>query len=404
MSDDAIDLDSPLDYDSGESEDDVIGRVGAQRANVTATDWTIETIVTQMRKGRLDLSPAFQRRAAWTPALKSKFIESTILAYPIPQIVLAEKQDKPGHFIVIDGKQRLLAIRQFYAGLPEFSDGGFSPFRLSTITSITSIKNFTISRLKEERPDLFDAFETHTIRTVTVRNWEHEEFLYSLFLRLNTGSVPLSPQELRQALVPGPFVEYIDESSGDSLGLRKLLNNTGPDRRMVDAEILTRLIGLYGGGPKYNGNLKEFLDQVCVYFNRTWGRHEIAIGNFLDEMEKAIEAAYVIFDGYACRKWSETKFERAFNRALFDVQVGCLIGGDNVREAGIRNKVKLVKAFKELSSDNAEFLRSVTSTTKTVAAFNTRYEAWNSIFRETTGIEPAWPSGLPRLSAIEAQS
>ncbi|QWF84967.1 DUF262 domain-containing protein [Amycolatopsis sp. CA-230715] len=396
MSENNYEETEPVTSESGESEDDVIGRVGAQRANVTATDWTIETLVTQMNKGRLDLSPAFQRRAAWTSTLKSRFIESTILAYPIPQIVLAEKKDKPGHFIVIDGKQRLLAIRQFYAGLSGYEEGGFTSFKLASVTSIESIKGFNISQLQEERPELFDAFETHTIRTVTVRNWEHEEFLYSLFLRLNTGSIPLSPQELRQALVPGPFVNFIDKFSGDSPGLRKLLNNDAPDRRMVDAEVLTRMIGLYGGGEYYKGNLKDFLDRTCKYYNVRWKDEEARVKDLLANMEKAIDAAYIIFEGSPCKKWNGTRYERAFNRAIFDTQIGALLGGSNIRDAAMEKSSELLVAFHNISTADQEFLHSITSTTKTIEAFQTRISKWFTQFAAITGSEPVWPVGLPK--------
>ncbi len=80
---------------------------------ISSTDWTAETIIGQLAKGNISLDPIFQRRDAWTPPRKSKFIESIILGLPIPQIVLAEARDKKGSFLVIDGKQRLLTLQQF---------------------------------------------------------------------------------------------------------------------------------------------------------------------------------------------------------------------------------------------------------------------------------------------------
>jgi hypothetical protein len=62
-------------------------------------------------------------------------------------------------------------------------------------------------------------FQNQTIRTVAIRSWSDENTLYRIFLRLNTGSVPLPPQELRQALHPGPFVKFVDLESGASLAL-----------------------------------------------------------------------------------------------------------------------------------------------------------------------------------------
>jgi hypothetical protein len=395
VSESTVEPSVPVDDRSGEGEDDVVNRLSAQRANVTATDWTIETIVTQLHKGRIDLDPNFQRRAAWTPALKSKFIESCILAYPIPQIVLAEKLDRPGNFIVIDGKQRLLALRQFYSGLEGTIDSNFQSFRLSTVTVLESIKNYGIERLRRERPDLFDAFETHTIRTVVVRNWSTEDFLYTLFLRLNTGSVPLSPQELRQALEPGKFVEYIDRASGESLPLRQLLGNKGPDRRMVDAEVSLRMVGLFLGGVQYRGNLKDFLDKTCAYYNERWESQEDDVVGLLADMDEAIVAAQNIFgDAYACRKWSGSKFERAFNRALFDVQIGSLLDAD-ARSSAVSNASKVVQAHKDLCDQDQDFVRAITTTTKTADAFRVRYSRWYDAFEAATSVRPTWPTSVP---------
>jgi uncharacterized protein DUF262 len=44
---------------------------------------------------------------------RSKLIESLVAGLPVPEIVLAEDPNKKKAFIVIDGKQRLLAIAGF---------------------------------------------------------------------------------------------------------------------------------------------------------------------------------------------------------------------------------------------------------------------------------------------------
>src|SRR4051812_21570643 len=81
---------------------------------VSSRDWTVETIVRQIQQGNIDLDPAFQRRNAWRDHRRSRLIESFILNFPVPQIVLAENPRDRGRFIVIDGKQRLLTIAGFY--------------------------------------------------------------------------------------------------------------------------------------------------------------------------------------------------------------------------------------------------------------------------------------------------
>ena len=101
--------------------------------------------------------------------------------------------------MVIDGKQRLLSIRRF--GVVDL-DEEFKPLTLSGLKNKESLNGHTWSSLKDslEFEEDTNAYENQTIRTVIVRNWPDDSFLYLVFLRLNTGSVPLSPQELRQAL------------------------------------------------------------------------------------------------------------------------------------------------------------------------------------------------------------
>ncbi len=45
---------------------------------------------------------------------RSKLIESFIVGYPVPEVVLAEIPGKKKQYVVIDGKQRLLAIHGFF--------------------------------------------------------------------------------------------------------------------------------------------------------------------------------------------------------------------------------------------------------------------------------------------------
>src|SRR5436190_18534638 len=91
-------------------QDDQVTEDQAGSAVVYSADWTAETILGQLEKGNIDVKPRFQRRDAWSSSHKSRFIESLILGLPIPQIVLAELGK--GRFIVLDGKQRLLALLQ----------------------------------------------------------------------------------------------------------------------------------------------------------------------------------------------------------------------------------------------------------------------------------------------------
>lgn len=381
--------------DQGETEEDLTSSNPADyHGAVSSTDWTVETIVNQMRKGRIDLDPHFQRRNAWLSARKSQLIESIMLRYPIPQIVLAEYKDNPGSYFVIDGKQRLLALRQFCVDSEDSRDQKFEALKLGGLDILNEINGMDWGQIEASRPDLAAKFENHTIRTVFLSQWSSDELLLSLFLRLNTGSVALSPQELRQALIPGKCVEWIDARSGDSPGLRCLLGNMQPDRRMIDAELLLRFLALTHSPVEYRGNLKRFLDDTCRSFNGSWASMEGVLEESLKQMELAIETAATVFPENAiCRKWSNTKFERPFNRALFDVQIIAFSDPD-VRKHLSGKESELLEGFKKLCTDSGEFIQAISSTTKTSAAFRVRLDGFRKLVNEVIGVEFKLPQAL----------
>lgn len=386
----------PLVPDQGEDEGDLNDPPSTFTASVGGKDWTVETLVSQMRKGRIDLDPSFQRRNAWLGNRKSKLIESIMLGFPIPQIVLAEKPELPGHYFVLDGKQRLLALRQFFVDEEEPRDAGFEGLRLSSLEVLTELNRRNATSLEEVRPDLLAAIENHSIRTVVLGGWNSERLLLSLFLRLNTGSVPLSPQELRQALIHGDFINWLDARSGDLIPLRRLLGNAHPDRRMVDAELVLRHLAFTTSPIRYRGNLKQFLDDTSAYFNRNWSSQKAIAVEMIQGLEEAINTGIDLFGLYKiCRKWSGLRFERALNRAIFDVQIYSL-SLPHVREALQGKGLELQERFKGACERDEVFVRSVTTTTKTADAFITRHRAWRGIVEQVGDVSYELPNALRR--------
>ena len=120
------------------------------------------------------------------------------------------------------------------------------PLKLSGLDIFSKFNRMTYSDiLSGMYYDDIDAFNNQTIRTVVIKNWKYVEILYLLFLRLNTGSVKLSPQELRQALYPGKFIDYINSTAVESASLKRMLNIKKADFRMRDVEILIRYFAFY---------------------------------------------------------------------------------------------------------------------------------------------------------------
>lgn len=365
--------------DEGEEQDEAeFLKPGAVTAVVSGTDWTTETIVSQLKKKNIQLNPRFQRRDAWKTERKSKFIESLILGLPIPQIVLAESKDKPGRFIVLDGKQRLLTILQFW-GLGEGDNNGYSLTGLPIRKDLNGT-NFAEMSSKSKFTSDFDALCNRAIRTMVILNWKDTEFLHTVFLRLNTGSVNLSPQELRQALLPGTFTNYIDDAASSSKSLQRLLGTTKPDPRMRDIEILARYFAFNFFATEYPGRMKKFIDNAFGTFNENWKDYEPKLATAFMEFEKGVEALIGIFGERVAVKPTS----KQFNRAIFDALI-YFHSQPQIRTALRTKKAEVTRAYSHLFNRGSKFVKAIESDTAGAPNTQARLEIWASELSRISG-------------------
>ncbi|SHN68572.1 DUF262 domain-containing protein [Desulfovibrio litoralis] len=350
---------------------------------VWGTDWTVETIINQIKKGNIDLQPDFQRRDAWNIAEKSRFIESLFLNIPIPPIILAEHSNNKGKFIVIDGKQRLSTIMQFCATHADNGDV-FKAFNLKELEVRPELNGKSYTDLESDIVYVDDmaSFLNQTIRTIVLKNWAKEEALYSIFLRLNTGSKKLSPQELRQALHPGEFLQFIDKKCDSSTIVKNMLGLKKPDSRMRDAEIIVRYYAFKLYITSYDGKLKNFLDNTCKKSNNGWDSQKYE--DIFLELENAITLCNGIFGNNAFSRYNPKAgtFSNRFNRALFD-PLAYYFSDPSVRRQVEQNKDKFRDNFIEKSKDDPDFNNSLELSTKTLERVTYRFNIIEDIIRDS---------------------
>jgi Protein of unknown function DUF262 len=141
----------------------------------------------------LDLTPKFQRRGVWKPAARSYFIDSLLRQMPVPPIYIRSSQSEDRKRVirqVIDGQQRISSVL-------DFLDGNL---RLS--------RTLNASWAGHTFDDLSEAEKTR----ITTYSFSSEIFqgisdleVLEVFARLNTYSVPLNAQELRNGKYFGRF-------------------------------------------------------------------------------------------------------------------------------------------------------------------------------------------------------
>lgn len=344
-----------------------------------STDWTVESLINQLERGNIDLNPRFQRRDAWNEIKKSRLIESLIYGLPIPQIVLAEDKSKrkKGRFIVVDGKQRLITLQKFCRSKSNVQDS----LILSGLRN-DDLNGLSYNDLESKFPDLFDNFLNQSIRSVIIKNWPSDNFLYTIFFRLNTGSLGLSPQELRRALKPGPFMDYVDDFSQNSKEIKEILKLSKPDYRMRDIDLVIRYYAFHNFANDYKGDYKSFLDNTCELFNKEWSKKEQLVKKQADNLNVAIRLCIDIFGkDQVFRKWKGKKYESRMNRAVFDILV-YYFSVSQKKNSFLANKKPIKEKFNDFCIRDSRFIKSISSNTNNLIETSTRFVLWGQTLQE----------------------
>ena len=350
---------------------------------VYSRDWTIETIYNQIKQGNIDLYPKFQRRNAWKDDKKTRLIESLITGMPVPEIVFAEHPERKRSFIVIDGKQRLLTIAGFM-NPGEFEYWERPVLRGKQLTVKQDLDGLTFNRMQED--PAYEAelreFLNADVRCTVVSNYQSADVLYNIFYRLNTGSVPLSSQELRQVLNRGPFADYLMEITSDLQPIHRILKRNEPDPRLRDVEMILRFMVFVMFSDEYRGNLRRFLDDRMKYITENWTEYrervEREYANFNRSIGKLEE---ILGSENIGRIYPPSKWGRTLNKTLFEVEAYYFM---RLKDEDINGQEKHFKTeLEKFCGENALFRDSIQIATTNPERYATRYSLFCEFINKT---------------------
>lgn len=202
------------------------------------------------RENKLLVNRRYQRKLVWTLYEKKALINSILLGYPIPLILLAKHVKDSNIYEIIDGTQRLNAIFGFIEN--QFSviwDNEKAYFNIEEFpfAKIQAEKGLFMPVAKSENflsPELISKFLEYQI-PVSIYDASSEEEINEIFRRINAFGKHLSPQEVRQAGVTTKFAEIVRELSSEFRG--DVSNDILPLTKMPEISIDSRRLGLgYG--------------------------------------------------------------------------------------------------------------------------------------------------------------
>ncbi|MDR1904392.1 MAG: DUF262 domain-containing protein [Treponema sp.] len=214
-------------------------------------DYSIGELQAMKTRQDLDLQPDYQRNFVFDDWKASRLIESILLDVPIPAIYLAEEED--GRYSVIDGQQRLTSCMSFIEG--KFPDG--HAFKLLGLGILSEYKNLYFTDLERsvQRKILNTALHTNIIK-----HDSETDVKFDIFERLNTGSMRLNEDEIRNTVFRGKYIDLLRELAEKEPEFHQMVRKDNFRKRMIYRGMILRFFAL---SEKTYLNYKPSYKQFC---------------------------------------------------------------------------------------------------------------------------------------------
>lgn len=345
---------------------------------VERKDIEITSLYDRYKNGKLIVQPEYQRQYVWDKPKASRLIESVLLDVPLPMIYLSEGMD--GKLSVIDGQQRLASFFAYFDNL--FPDK--SEFKLTGLRALSDLKNKAYKYLDDDKQD---KIRQYGIPVIIFKKESDSELKFEVFERLNTGSVALNDQELRNCIFRGKYNELLKKMAQiPEYRVNLALKET--EKRMKDIEYALRFSAFY------HTSYDRFVSPMKRFLNNDMEKYQNITDYDAQELFNAFKQAnflvHSVFGKHAFKKykrddnnpnqglWEPT----IINSSLYDIIMYSFAVLN--KEIIIRYSDKIRDALINLMVDDQDFIDSIEKATSSAKQVHYRFTTWMNTVRSVT--------------------
>lgn len=368
-----------IEYDEVEADDlkeeltDINEPFDPKDIEIQAIQTTLDTVIKRIEYDEIDLNPDFQRYDnLWNPQIMSRLIESLLIRLPIPAFYFDASDDEKWQ--VVDGLQRLSVIKKFVVD------------KKMKLTKLEFLKDYEGCNYDDLPRNMQRRIDETQITMYLIKPGTPVYVKFSLFYRINTGGLQLTPQEIRHALSHGvnngqasKFLEKIVKT--------ELFKEVGrvSGKRMLDKELILRYVAFrlipY---ESYKPPMITFLNTSMETLGNltVFELEELSSG-----IHQALSVAKELFGDDAFRKSIvEKSRNKVINRALFEVtSVSLSLISEEQIACLIKNKEQFLEEYKLLFEKN-DFYASITYSTTAAENVSLRFDYMCNLIKKYSQI------------------
>jgi len=249
-------------------------------------------------------------------------------------------------------------------------------------------KRFTDLSLNDQK-----FIRNQELSTVRMSSTINPDLKLEVFRRLNTGSVKLNAQELRNAAYRGPYNDELKKWAQNP-EFRALIGRKDRDPRMLDVELVLRFCSWVQRGwhSLTTKNLSEFLDREMEY-GKTYNAKELA--TLGQKFKNAVSLSHSTFgNDRAFRRYRPGfgpdepvgVWENKPNKALYDV---VMYGFSRYSRSEVFPHIEAIReSLIDLMATDRQFQETISASTSDSARVNYRFTTWLARLESIVGDDP----------------
>lgn len=406
ISDEVSNNSSFLNYDTGiESDEETyleMDPFDPEEISIDSKVVPMETFLRRIMQGTILLNPDFQRNEVWTMDKKSQLIESLLLKIPLPMFYVSA--DEKSIFTVVDGLQRLSTIRNFILGDTFVKTGeeknkgdGFK------LQDLEFWKIYNGKTFRQLPVNLQNRLIESEFRFTVINPGTPEEVRRNIFKRLNTGGMPLSGQEIRNALYLGNSTKLLNELA-EFQSFKDATANSIKSVRMEDKELILRFLSflvrdyttykksvsvdtylsdtmiILNANPDFN--TREFQKSVRNGNIKPSDINTISFEEIKLKFKTAMKRSFLLFGKHSFRKSYGENRRTAINKSLFETWGFILVNLSETEFQNLRNNRKdFFRDYAPIIS-SPDFQISISRDSMKTTSVKNRFEQFNSLIEK----------------------
>jgi len=362
----------------------------AEKISIGDKKISLSNVLRRWERGLIHAAILQRREDLWDIGKKSRLIESLMLKIPLPLFYAAET--KEDHLYVVDGLQRLSAIKGYVLE---------KKFKLESLEFLKSLEGKNFDDIPERMQIRINETE---LSFAIISPDSPPEVQRNIFKRLNTGGLPLTEQEIRHALYFGPITEFLAKLV-TTKEFQTAVDYRVNDSRMAAQELVLRFLSfsiMSISEYKRDDEMDSFLSDAMQILNklikpdfysknimllsneRNYPNIDISVleQNFLTAMTRAVD----LFEDCAFRITTPMKKIKGatrspINKSLFE-SWSVLLSKMNEKdyEKLKRNKELLYQKLDDEFYNKASLLRNyISKDSLKISGIKGRYEALGKI-------------------------